>query len=809
MIAKRLRVQICNERLISRFGVDRLLLLAAKHFEANDLEVSFRCLRYDPGLIDPARADVRVISVPTGLDIARTERYVTDFLLETWLKQKPDVLLIGGWPFFEIGARASSVGVRSIFIDAGAVPHDDLESHALSVQLELRRVRRTFLPYIDVILPISEFVRDSQTVKDRGSGDGVKAVLLGSDHLNLVRSTRPFTESSQVTLLKESRQSGCHLILNLGRFEGIGYKNSRQFFDLIKELRNRGKNALGLILGKSDEIDLPEELRGFIEFLGSPDDHDLVSIMKLVELGVSMSLWEGFNLPLVEMQNLGKPALAFNVGAHPEVIAHPWQLCRDVGDMATKAITILEGNKVFEDVVKPRLLKFSSRLPWSDTLAAWLQVVQEASGHTGDRDSPGCRLLLVDVTNSSLDPANSGVIRVTRQLTRWLLDDERFEMLLVRWDHSSKSYVMILNEDSHLSSYGGPHDVIGPMCRSISPEVMLDKLCFARDPKTTAPITMLFSEVVLDGSMDDRLRWLRHRGLLSSAILYDMIPIYHKEFCSPDVVAGFPSYVRSIASMNHCIAISEVSASEFVRFCLEKHLKRAPKVEVLWLPSQFASSPRVRESTGKTNEIRILCVSTIEPRKNHKRLIDAFSRLVGRRLDLTLKLVLVGNAYSGRQDLIEFIEQKIDEDIPIEWLGVLDDDELISQYERSYFTVYPSLVEGFGIPIVESLWLARPCICSGGGVMGELAEGGGCLTVDVTDVGALTKALELLATDEALHKQLAFQAINRELLSWGDYARRVGSKLAGIADFKSTTSPSGDLVTGKQVDISPIEILFD
>ena len=93
------------------------------------------------------------------------------------------------------------------------------------------------------------------------------------------------------------------------------------------------------------------------------------------------------------------------------------------------------------------------------------------------------------------------------------------------------------------------------------------------------------------------------------------------------------------------------------------------------------------------------------------------------------------------------------------------------------FTVYPSLVEGFGLPILESLWLGKPCICHDDGVMAELAAGGGCLTVDMNDPTALARAIEQLATDRSLRDRLSTEARARDIDGWPDYARHVGGLL--------------------------------
>src|SRR3546814_9879591 len=71
-----------------------------------------------------------------------------------------------------------------------------------------------------------------------------------------------------------------------------------------------------------------------------------------------------------------------------------------------------------------------------------------------------------------------------------------------------------------------------------------------------------------------------------------------------------------------------------------------------------------------------------------------------------------------------------------------DDEDLNKLYAASDFTVYPSYEEGFGLPILESLWHARPCICMNQGAMAEVALGGGCLQVNVCIEDELVQAIK-------------------------------------------------------------------
>ena len=112
------------------------------------------------------------------------------------------------------------------------------------------------------------------------------------------------------------------------------------------------------------------------------------------------------------------------------------------------------------------------------------------------------------------------------------------------------------------------------------------------------------------------------------------------------------------------------------------------------------------------------------------------------------ELVLVGRTtaqWGGRVE--EVIARLQATGRPVRWLRHVDDATLRRAYEACVFTVFPSLVEGFGLPILESLWHGRPCVCGVNGALGEVSMGGGCLPVDQTVASALAGAMEHLLAD--------------------------------------------------------------
>lgn len=123
-------------------------------------------------------------------------------------------------------------------------------------------------------------------------------------------------------------------------------------------------------------------------------------------------------------------------------------------------------------------------------------------------------------------------------------------------------------------------------------------------------------------------------------------------------------------------------------------------------------------------------------------------------------------------------------DVNIRWKSRVDDRFLSQLYAESDFTVFPSLAEGFGLPIVESLWHGRPVICHNEGAIRETASGGGCLLADMNSEKDLSAKILRLGGDRELREELTRQAISAPVKTWIDYAGEVASVLRD-ADEKS------------------------
>ena len=146
------------------------------------------------------------------------------------------------------------------------------------------------------------------------------------------------------------------------------------------------------------------------------------------------------------------------------------------------------------------------------------------------------------------------------------------------------------------------------------------------------------------------------------------------------------------------------------------------------------------------------------------------------REGLSFELVLVaGGGWGG--EALRLVQQLTHRGRPLRVLQAVTDQGLREAYARARFTAFPSLHEGFGLPIAESFSLGVPVLTTGYGSTAELAEGGGAVLVDPRDDDALTDAMRSLLTDDALLARLRTEIRSRPVRTWDAYAQQAWDQL--------------------------------
>jgi glycosyltransferase involved in cell wall biosynthesis len=192
-----------------------------------------------------------------------------------------------------------------------------------------------------------------------------------------------------------------------------------------------------------------------------------------------------------------------------------------------------------------------------------------------------------------------------------------------------------------------------------------------------------------------------------------------------------------------------------------------------WPIEPIAQSPN---RASKDAQPLVLCVGSFERRKNHVTLLRAANAVWESGLEFELELIGRSTGAFGRKVTAELRKLRRSAR-PVRWLKQVNDDVLQRAYQACRFSVYPSLMEGFGLPIGESLIHGKPCICGGNGALGEVARGGGCLVVDQTKAESLADAMKTLLVDRELYSRLCHEARARKFRLWPDYIGKLVAHL--------------------------------
>lgn len=211
---------------------------------------------------------------------------------------------------------------------------------------------------------------------------------------------------------------------------------------------------------------------------------------------------------------------------------------------------------------------------------------------------------------------------------------------------------------------------------------------------------------------------MQRDGVSIVAVIYDLIPLTHPQFCDAGLVRVFEQWFDWITrTADGFMAISRTIGDQ-VR--AEVHAKLGEAAEHRWFDHFYLGSEldQARPDAVVRNPLRQMCethpvylmVSTIEPRKNHIYLLDAFERLWDEDVDVAL--CFVGKIGWKTEKLVERIRRHPQLNKRLFMFNDLSDRELEYCYSHSRSLVFPSHVEGFGLPLVEAMQRGLPVMAS-------------------------------------------------------------------------------------------------
>jgi glycosyltransferase involved in cell wall biosynthesis len=262
----------------------------------------------------------------------------------------------------------------------------------------------------------------------------------------------------------------------------------------------------------------------------------------------------------------------------------------------------------------------------------------------------------------------------------------------------------------------------------------------------------------LDAFVFSEWMYPAQRAGVRATVFHDLLPFHHPEWCTPRTVAMHTRKARhAAATCDVVFANSRFTATDLV------DVLGIEKERIVPAPPGLADGLEPGGEAADLGGPAILALGTIEPRKNLARLVEAW-----RLLDGELGLVLAGGeGWGDRPDLA---------DPRIRRLGYVPDEEIARLYRGAAVYAFPSMFEGFGMPIVEAMACGTPVVASAHPSLDE-ACGDAAIRVDPLDAAAIAAGIReaVARRDELVERGLAHAA----RFSW---ARTGATMLAALEE---------------------------
>lgn len=346
---------------------------------------------------------------------------------------------------------------------------------------------------------------------------------------------------------------------------------------------------------------------------------------------------------------------------------------------------------------------------------------------------------------------NTGIQRCLRAIARALIEAGE-ELTPLRWDRDRADLSCAGPEERvHLQRWSGP-----------SAQAWSDRL--------PAAGSWLLVVELLSGPHQPNPQWLQawcsRRGWKCAALFHDAIPLGW----GGSAAQHHSAYMRGLAELDLVLATSRTVAAQLQAFWREQAMQPRARLELLPLAAEITAVPR-RQPTAlppADRPLRLLQVGSLEPRKNHRALLKALAWIQAQQPG-ALELRLIG--WANHPGVRAQVDRARACGLPLIWEGPVEDQRLLEAYGQADLSVYPSLEEGFGLPVLESLWLGTPCLCTAVPALEVSGGSDGCQLLPSVSWRDLASELHALVNNPQGLRELRADLASRPLRSWSDLAQ--------------------------------------
>lgn len=377
--------------------------------------------------------------------------------------------------------------------------------------------------------------------------------------------------------------------------------------------------------------------------------------------------------------------------------------------------------------------------------------------------------IYIDISMIMIGTKFTGIPRVVMEIVKRISQDEDLELVFLEYK-VSKDVFEIIDKNQFTAFCNHGKDKRNKMRTGkyvAFDEIEKDSVFFDIDTVWKTRVRRSFLYPVL-----------KEKGVKIITHIYDIIPITHPQFCGKDEILNFLDYFGAALDNADEILVNSNATKTFIDDVCQRINHEAKNVKVVPLGGDF--SRKEYAETEVSDEVKqivnngkyVLMVGTIEPRKNHKLILDAYD--LG--MDENMQVVFAGFVGQGMETLMERIENHPDNRQKIWHLGHASDADIDYLYKNCFALTYPSYIEGYGLPIIESFARGVMVVAADTPINMEIG-GERALYFKQDDAKDLRNAVNGLLKDEAKQQMLKDSIQAFEPPKWESSAIRIAEIL--------------------------------
>lgn len=323
-------------------------------------------------------------------------------------------------------------------------------------------------------------------------------------------------------------------------------------------------------------------------------------------------------------------------------------------------------------------------------------------------DNYSTKRILLDVSEVAKEDIGTGIQRVVKNIVKVAYHKENYNAI------ATQRIGELLYE---------PADWLDKnRLKKNDTEYELNKINFTKDDTL----------IILDAVWNQSSRYknvimnIKNVGGNVISVLYDVIPLEHSEKCGDSVVNDYKKMLFNILQNGDgIIAISKVVADKLISYINSESIIVKNNFKIGWFhigisKNEFLANTENSNVEMIMNEKPFIMVGTVEPRKNHKTVLDAFEILWQHNIDA--KLCIIGKVGWKVEHLTDRIRNHDEYNKRLFFIEKASDSELGYCYENSEALIFASIDEGFGLPIIEAASYKLPLILSDIPIFKEIAN---------------------------------------------------------------------------------------